>query len=150
MALWAHCVETLLGHAQNIPGELIPEGGLAPGQDISQKPHHYHLILILNHLGQDPTNRLPIKQELIAAQRHDESFWKYSNNTEYDQKNSHVPFPFIATSLVLGASYDPSGYFHQTHILPFYTPYDGGDNNDGQYDFPWMLDMSNDGFEITR
>ena len=92
---------------------------------------HNQSVLILNHLGQDPTNRLPITQELIAAQRHDKSFWEYSNNEEYDKKNSHVPFPFIATCLVLGASYDSSGYFHQTHIEPFYMPYDGGDNNDG-------------------
>ena len=131
MAVWPHCVETLLGHAQKIPGELAPGDGLALGQDTSQKPCHYQLVLILNDLGQDPTNRLPIKQELIAAQRHDKSFWEYPNNAEYDQKNSHVPFPFIATCLVLGASYDPSGYFHQTHIESFYMPYNGGDNNDG-------------------
>ena len=92
---------------------------------------HNQSVLIQNHLGQDPTNRLPIKQELIAAHRHDKSFWEYSNNEEYDNKNSHVPFPFITTSLVLGASYDSSGYFHQTHIEPFYMPYNGGDNNDG-------------------
>ena len=131
MALWAHCVKTLLGHAQKIPGELTTEDGLALGQDASQNSRHYQSVLILNDIEQDPTNRLPIKQELIAAQRHDKSFWEYLDNKEYDQKNSHVPFPFIATCLVLGASYDPSGYFHQTHIEPFYMPYNGGDNNDG-------------------
>lgn len=131
MALRAHGVKTLLGHAQKIPGELIPEDGLALGHDTSPKPRYYHPVLILNHLGQDPTNRLPIKQELIAAQRHDKSFWDWSTDEEYDKKNSHVPFPFIATCLVLGASYDPSGYYHQTHIESFYTPYDGVDNNDG-------------------
>ncbi|KAK0508339.1 hypothetical protein JMJ35_009423 [Cladonia borealis] len=82
---------------------------------------------------QEPRNRLPIQQELIAAQRHDDSFWACSDSQNYwkERKNSHVPFPFIATSLVVGASYDPNGYIHPTIIEPFYMPYNGGDNNDG-------------------
>lgn len=74
-------------------------------------------------------------QELLAAQRHDDSFWVCSDRKEYYEKNNHVPFPFIATCAVIGASYDPAGYIHSTIIEPFYMPYNGGDNNNGQYAF---------------
>jgi hypothetical protein len=43
-----------------------------------------------------------------------------------------VPFPFIATCLVLGASYSPEGYFHAVSIEPFFMTYNQGDNNDGE------------------
>ena len=90
---------------------------------------------LLKYPGQDPANHLPIQQELLAAQRHDDSFWVYSNNKECDNKNNHVPFPFIATCLVVGASYGPDGYFHSTSVESFYMSYDGGDNNNGEFYF---------------
>ena len=146
MALWTHCVETLLGHTQNISGRSDPEGQpcIATGY-ITKFPSLPNEDFLLNHPGQDPANHLPIQQELLAAQRHDDSFWVYSNNKEYNEKNSHVPFPFIATCLVVGASYDPSGYFHSTSIEPFYMPYCGGDNNNGEYYFCQSSHISDGG-----
>lgn len=80
---------------------------------------------------------MPIQQELVAAQRYDDSFWVYSGEEEYYEKNSHVPFPFIATCLIVGASYDPDGYIHLVRIESFYTSYhlDEGPNDNGQYEF---------------
>ncbi|KAL2041824.1 hypothetical protein N7G274_005608 [Stereocaulon virgatum] len=75
---------------------------------------------------QDPTNRLPIQQELIAASNHDDNFWAPPCDKEYD-----VPFPFIATCLVLGASYSPDGYHHQVSLESFCMAYNDGDNNNG-------------------
>ena len=61
-----------------------------------------------------------VQQELVAASNHDDSFWTHSGDKEYYQKNSHIPFPFIATCLVLGVSYSPEDYFHGVSIEPFY------------------------------
>ena len=76
----------------------------------------------------NPANRIPLQQELIAAQRQDEDFW-----TADDEKNSHVPFPFVATCLITGASFDPEeGYYHRVDVEPFSMEYDEGDNNNGK------------------
>ncbi|KAL8866778.1 MAG: hypothetical protein Q9174_006089 [Haloplaca sp. 1 TL-2023] len=73
------------------------------------------------------TNRIPLQQELIAASRKDHDFWLES----YDDKNEHVPFPFIMTCLVTGASFNVDGYYHGVLIEPFFMPHNGGDNDDG-------------------
>ena len=75
-----------------------------------------------------PANRLAILQELAAARRHSESFWTKPRNY-YD---SEVPFPFITTCLLLGASFDvKEGYKADLILEPFNMAFDGGDNNDG-------------------
>jgi hypothetical protein len=73
-------------------------------------------------------NRLPIQQELAAARRYDEDFW--TKPRSYNE--SEVPFPFISTCLLLGASFDAKEGNNATLILePFNMAFDGGDNNDG-------------------
>lgn len=80
----------------------------------------------------DPANRVPIEQELIAAQRHDEHFWTATYDEHLD-KNSHVPFPFIATCLITGASFGPNdGYYDPVIVYEFSMEYNEGDNNDGK------------------
>ncbi|KAL8868710.1 MAG: hypothetical protein Q9174_004813 [Haloplaca sp. 1 TL-2023] len=81
---------------------------------------------ILN-IFSNTTNRIPLQQELIAASRTDHDFWLDS----YNDKNEHVPFPFVMTCLVTGASFNVDGYYHSVLIEPFFMPYNGGDNNDG-------------------
>ncbi|CAD6582246.1 MAG: hypothetical protein ASARMPRED_000912 [Alectoria sarmentosa] len=79
----------------------------------------------------DPANRIPLEQELIAAQRHEPGFWTATKG-DYYEKNSHVPFPFIATCLITGASFGPDdGYYHGVSVEAFYMAYDEGNNNDG-------------------
>jgi len=85
---------------------------------------------VLNIFG-DATNRMPIEQELVAASKHDDTFWTASRE-EYYKKNSHVPFPFIATCLIMGASFNVNGYYHAVIVEPFYMSYDEGDNNNGK------------------
>ncbi|KAL8737193.1 MAG: hypothetical protein Q9181_001919 [Wetmoreana brouardii] len=75
---------------------------------------------------QHPSNRLSIQQELIAASSKDNNFWIPSEDDgEGEEKNSHVPFPFIATCLIMGASFNVNGYYHGVSIEPFYMPFDG-------------------------
>lgn len=81
----------------------------------------------------DPANRIPIEQELIAAHRHDEAFWTVAEDEDDEGNNNHVPFPFIATCLITGASFGPDdGYYHGVSVEPFYMAYDEGDNNNGK------------------
>ena len=80
----------------------------------------------------DPANRIPLEQELIAAQHHDGAFWT-ATQEEYYSKNNHIPFPFIATCLIIGASYGPDdGYFNGVSVESFYMAYNEGDNNNGK------------------
>ena len=45
----------------------------------------------------------------------------------------YIPFPFIATCLITGASFGPDdGYYHRVLLEPFYMAYDEGDNNNGK------------------
>jgi hypothetical protein len=75
-----------------------------------------------------PANRLAILQELAAARRHGESFWTKPRHY-YD---GEVPFPFISTCLLLGASFDvKDGYYADLTLKPFNMAFNGGDNNDG-------------------
>ncbi|KAF6232196.1 hypothetical protein HO173_009579 [Letharia columbiana] len=79
----------------------------------------------------DPANRIPLEQELIAAQRQDDDFWTPPEDG-FHEKNVHVPFPFIATCLITGASFGPDdGYYHPVLVENFYMAYDEGDNNNG-------------------
>ncbi|KAI4099490.1 MAG: hypothetical protein LQ339_005917 [Xanthoria mediterranea] len=74
------------------------------------------------------TIRLPIQQELIAASKKDDDFWL---DRDDDEKNAHVPFPFIMTCLVMGSSFNVDGYYHGVSVEPFYMAYDRGNNNNG-------------------
>ncbi|KAI4266961.1 MAG: hypothetical protein L6R38_008455 [Xanthoria sp. 2 TBL-2021] len=80
----------------------------------------------LNILG-NTTNRIPIQQELIAASKKDDDFWLVGD----DDKNGHVPFPFIMTCLIIGSSFNVDGYYHGVLVERFYMAYDEGDNNNG-------------------
>ncbi|KAI4225872.1 MAG: hypothetical protein L6R36_003580 [Xanthoria steineri] len=75
------------------------------------------------------TNRLPIQQELIAASKKDDDFWLDSDD---DEKNARVPFPFIMTCLVMGSSFNVDGYYHGVSVEPFYMAYNRGNNNNGK------------------
>lgn len=81
----------------------------------------------LNILG-NTTNRIPIQQELIAASKKDDDFWLVGD----DDKNGHVPFPFIMTCLIIGSSFNVDGYYHGVLVERFYMAYDEGDNNNGK------------------
>ena len=75
-----------------------------------------------------PANRLPIQQELTAARRLDEEFWTKPRSWE----DFEVPFPFITTCLLLGASFDVNEVYNSRVTLePFNMAFNGGDNGDG-------------------
>ena len=75
-------------------------------------------------------NRIPLEQELISAQHHDEQSWK--SDWRSSGRRAVIPFPMITTCLTLGASFDVTdGYFHGVHIESFGMDFDGGDNNNG-------------------
>jgi hypothetical protein len=75
-----------------------------------------------------PANRLPIQQELTAAKRLDEEFWTKPRSWE----DFEVPFPFITTCFLLGASFDVKPVCNSRVTLePFNMAFNGGDNNDG-------------------
>ena len=69
-----------------------------------------------------PANRVPIQQELMAARRHDERFWTKLRS----YKDSGVPFPFITSCLLLGASFDVKGYNASAILEPFNMAFNGG------------------------
>ena len=82
--------------------------------------HHYSLrrikplkcCLHLLELFHAKANRAPVSQELRAAREHDDSFW--------DQRDILQPFPFVATCLTVGCSFDPDvGYQEEVHPEPF-------------------------------
>ncbi|KAL8667145.1 MAG: hypothetical protein Q9168_007331 [Polycauliona sp. 1 TL-2023] len=83
------------------------------------------------NIFQNTVNRLPIQQELIAASKKDDDFWILHGDVWGTSKNSHVPFPFIMTCLIIGASFNLDGYYHDVLIEPFFMAFDGGDNNNG-------------------
>jgi hypothetical protein len=75
-----------------------------------------------------PANRLPIQQELTAARRLDEEFWTKPRSWE----DFEVPFPFITTCLLLGASFDVKPIYNSRVTLEaFNMAFNEGDNNDG-------------------
>ena len=79
--------------------------------------------LRLNHTFEAEPNQIPIKQELRAARNKDDHFWTM---------DLVQPFPFIATCLLVGSSFEPEiGYQHRVHSLPFNVTLDRIDNNDG-------------------
>lgn len=72
---------------------------------------------------------MPIQQELHAASEKGDGFWMASTG---DDENS-VPFPFIATCLIMGASFNVDDvYHHSVSIESLYMQYDEGDNNNGE------------------
>ncbi|KAL8771280.1 MAG: hypothetical protein Q9209_003185 [Squamulea sp. 1 TL-2023] len=77
----------------------------------------------LTQIFQAEPNRSAIQQELRAARKKDGGFWA----TDESQ-----PFPFIATCLLVGSSFDPDkGYQRRVHLSAFNTTLDQIDNNDG-------------------
>ncbi len=82
----------------------------------------------------ESTNRTPIQQELLAASNKDDDFWLPSTATASygNEQNGNVPFPFIMTCLIVGASFNTDGYFHVVSVEPFYMEFDEGANNNGK------------------
>ncbi|KAI4170188.1 MAG: hypothetical protein LQ348_007159 [Seirophora lacunosa] len=82
---------------------------------------------------ENATNRMPLQQELTAAAKQDNDFWEPAGprDSYHNPKNSHIPFPFIMTCLIVGASFNLDGYYHGVLVEPFYMAYDEGDNNNG-------------------
>ncbi|KAL8708997.1 MAG: hypothetical protein Q9220_006206 [cf. Caloplaca sp. 1 TL-2023] len=84
---------------------------------------------------QDPTNRVPLRQEIIAAHNEEKALWPANkattDETAYHHRIIHIPFPFIATCLTLGAGLGPDGYDQGVSIEPFHMEFDQGDNDDG-------------------
>ncbi len=75
-------------------------------------------------------NRVPLEQELLSALHLDEQSWK--DEKRGVEGKAFVPFPMIATCLILGASFDSTdGYLHGVDIEPFGMEYNEGDNNNG-------------------
>ncbi|KAL8650121.1 MAG: hypothetical protein Q9210_004004 [Variospora velana] len=82
---------------------------------------------------ENATNWMPLQQELTIAAKQDDDFWNPAGPRDSygNDKNSHIPFPFIMTCLILGASFNVDGYFHGVLVEPFYMAYNEGDNNNG-------------------
>ncbi|KAL8713657.1 MAG: hypothetical protein Q9220_002183 [cf. Caloplaca sp. 1 TL-2023] len=60
-------------------------------------------------------NRIPILQELRAANQFPSSFW-----ARRSQSKEYQPFPFIATSLIIGSSYSPdAAYQERVHLSSY-------------------------------
>ena len=79
--------------------------------------------LRLLQIFQSESNRTPIQQELRTACEKTEHFW---NGDDLQ------PFPFIATCLLVGSSFDPvKGYSRRAHPVAFNTTLDQVDNNEG-------------------
>ncbi|KAL8731703.1 MAG: hypothetical protein Q9181_004214 [Wetmoreana brouardii] len=77
-------------------------------------------------------NRAPLTQELRAAREHDDSFW--------NGRDIFQPFPFIATCLTVGCSFDPdAAYQERVHPLPLNTTLDDIDSEEGIT----VIDISN-------
>ena len=83
---------------------------------------------ILKTFG-DGTNRTPIAEELVAASKYNEDFWIQSTD---DEGKTKIPFPFVTTCLIIGASFNIDGYTHSVIVEPFGMAYNQGDNNDGE------------------
>ncbi|KAI0149493.1 hypothetical protein GGR57DRAFT_473576 [Xylariaceae sp. FL1272] len=78
---------------------------------------------------QEQKNHPLLRYELQLAATLPQEKWEEEVTDWQDQR---ALFPFIATCLMFGASFDPSsGTGSNVAPLPFNTPYDGGDNNDG-------------------
>lgn len=81
----------------------------------------------------NPSNRIPLAQELKDAESRGPEFWEYSEDETLYAGKDAAPFPFITSCLILGASFNPAaGYFHQVHVEDYRMAYDGGDNNNGK------------------
>ena len=81
---------------------------------------------------QTESNRIPITQELRTAREKPEEFWTDDAIVQ--------PFPFIATCLTVGSSFEPDvGYSARVHPMRFNTTLDQIDNNDGIT----VIDISN-------
>lgn len=77
-------------------------------------------------------NRVPIAQELRAAREKGDDFWA--------SKDIKQPFPFIATCLTVGSSFDPEdGYQRRVHPMAFNTLPKDVHNDDGIT----VIDISN-------
>ncbi|KAH9884768.1 hypothetical protein F4778DRAFT_762544 [Xylariomycetidae sp. FL2044] len=97
----------------------------------------YAVCTRLSEIFQETANHPLLHHEMTLAAALTEADW----NAEASPSSFATPkFPFIASCLLLGTSFDPDkGVATQAHLLPFNTPYDGGDNNDGVT----ILDITN-------
>lgn len=71
--------------------------------------------LRLINIFEEPENRIPIQEELLLAQDKPEEFW-----APEDQCPACCPFPFpyLATCIILGTSFDPAyGFLDHTKIF---------------------------------
>lgn len=72
--------------------------------------------LRLIKIFEEPENRIPIQQELLLAQDKPEEFWAPEDQC---QACCPFPFPYLATCLILGTSFDPADGFID-HAKIFY------------------------------
>lgn len=71
--------------------------------------------LRLIRIFEESHNRIPIQQELLLAQDKPEEFWAREDQC---QACCPFPFPYLATCLILGASFNPSdGFLDHTKIF---------------------------------
>lgn len=69
------------------------------------------------------SNRILIRQKRCAADNKSDEFWA---------SHDFQPLPIIATSILVGSSFEPSkGYQCQVNLLAFNTTLDRLDNDDG-------------------
>ena len=70
------------------------------------------------------STQMLVQQELTAAAKKRDEFWL--------DPDERIPFPFITTCLIIGASFGIDGDYHSVLIEPLNMAYDEGDNNDGR------------------
>lgn len=71
--------------------------------------------LRLIKIFEEPENRIPIQQELLLARDKLEEFWAPEDQC---QACCPFPFPYLATCLILGTSFDPAdGFLDHTKIF---------------------------------
>ena len=95
------------------------------------------VCLRLLHIFQSPESRIVLKCELQYAKTLDENGWDLMEKMipsilTHTCPSPYMPFPFVPTTLALGASFDERDWnYHKVDRLPFNLAFDGGDNNDG-------------------
>lgn len=82
----------------------------------------------------NPVNWPALRRELRKAQSLPETFWDRPEYQQSIQSTFSIPFPFVMTSLTLGASFNAEeGYYHRVDPEAFNMKYNEGDNNNGNF-----------------